>query len=230
MIKYTSDISKQRIEYLIKEFKKEHEQEEDEKKERTVFKFIDTFEFSGPFVRIRFFTKLIFSGIFSLIKEFIKNPVFWKQEKIKDARLLTYTPTELNYFENMMPSGFKLFLGLIIFMLLWPLVYISVKFRLWIVTIQLSKLLIYFDKFRFEQKACGLNRSWTLYGYASLKLGRLEDALHCLKESWRVYPCPHNMSYGLDMRLSKLMDENPLLVDETEEYKEMNHLFRSVTH
>jgi hypothetical protein len=45
----------------------------------------------------------------------------------------------------------------------------------------------------------------TNLGLALLAQNDVEGAIHCLDSSWRVHPCPHNTSFGLDRRLvSKL--------------------------
>ena len=96
-------------------------------------------------------------------------------------------------------------IGYILFPLLHILLNIT-KFIGWhSFMARICKARIEADRFSFEPKSCGLNKAYTQLGLALLAQNDLDGAISCLDASWRVHPCPHNASYGLDRRLvSKL--------------------------
>jgi hypothetical protein len=57
------------------------------------------------------------------------------------------------------------------------------------------------DFLSLEPVSCSLNRALTELGLAAAARGDMPGALECLDRSWRVHPCPHTISFGLDRRL-----------------------------
>ena len=96
-------------------------------------------------------------------------------------------------------------IGYLLFPLLYILLNIAKVIGWYHFVARLSKARIEADRFSFEPKSCGLNKAYTQLGLALLAQNDLDGAIGCLDASWRVHPCPHNASYGLDRRLvSKL--------------------------
>lgn len=62
------------------------------------------------------------------------------------------------------------------------------------------------DKVRVEPVTCGLNSAFTDLGLVLLGMGDVTGAVECLRRSARVYPCPHNTSFGLDPRLWRALE------------------------
>ena len=71
------------------------------------------------------------------------------------------------------------------------------------------------------------NKAYTDLGIAFMNTGQIEKAMDCLQKSWRIYPCPHNMSNGLSTRLSRALYKNQSAQNIVNEYAEMNNAFRS---
>ena len=57
------------------------------------------------------------------------------------------------------------------------------------------------DRFWYEPASCGLNHAYTRLGLALLAGGDESGAINCPQAGWRIHPCPHNTSFGLDPRL-----------------------------
>lgn len=61
--------------------------------------------------------------------------------------------------------------------------------------------LVRLDFLALDRLSCHLNHAWTELGLAVSAQGRVSDAVECLERSWRVHPCGHLVSFGLDVRL-----------------------------
>ncbi len=57
------------------------------------------------------------------------------------------------------------------------------------------------DSFSYEPEACGMHSAFTNIGLARLELKDLDGAIHSLRASCRVHPCPHTTSFGLKRSL-----------------------------
>mgnify|MGYP007055200521 CR=1 FL=1 len=90
------------------------------------------------------------------------------------------------------------------------------------------RLRIITDRWSFEPRQCGYNRAHTILGLYNLKRNDVDAAISALKESWQVYPCPHNTSFGLLLSLSKALENIPKAQGVVDEYKEICREFKGV--
>jgi len=90
---------------------------------------------------------------------------------------------------------------------------------------RIAALRIATDGLSFEPRQCGLNNAYNNLGLAYLKRGKVAGAITCLEQSWRVYPCPHNTSFGLRMKLCKALASYPEAVVSVNNYKRINGVF-----
>lgn len=72
-----------------------------------------------------------------------------------------------------------------------------------------SKLRISTDSFSFEPVSCGYNNAYTKLGLSLLSQNDINGAIRCLDASWRVHPCPHNASFGLNRALVSKLKNYP---------------------
>jgi len=81
------------------------------------------------------------------------------------------------------------------------------------------------DELRNEPVSCGLNRDLTELGLALFSIGENSDAKDCLASSWKVYPCIHSVSFGLDSRLWEVLKEGAETFEVCAEYEHMARKF-----
>ncbi len=81
------------------------------------------------------------------------------------------------------------------------------------------------DKDWFEPVMCGLNAAFTDLGLALLETGDVNGAVECLRRSARVYPCPHNTTFGLDPRLWRALERVPEATAARSEYERVARRF-----
>lgn len=81
------------------------------------------------------------------------------------------------------------------------------------------------DKYWYEPARCSLNHAFTDLGLALLEMGDVPGAVECLRRSWRVYPCPHNTSFGLSPRLWKALEDVPEAAAARSEYERIARRF-----
>ena len=60
-----------------------------------------------------------------------------------------------------------------------------------------ARLRLVLDDLALEPRGCALASACTDFGLAYLANGHVEEALRCLDRSWRGYPCPHTVAFGL---------------------------------
>jgi tetratricopeptide (TPR) repeat protein len=118
-------------------------------------------------------------------------------------------------------------LGLTFHGLLYVAFRLSWKCRLWRLAGSWARVRLATDSIAFEPVQCGLSAAYNRLGLTLLKRGRIDEAIHCLDNAWRVYPCPHNTSYGLPMGLYKALEVYPEAGKVVDTYGEMNDLFKS---
>lgn len=121
----------------------------------------------------------------------------------------------------------KIFMGLIIHSLIAILVFLSKLLRLWRVVLLLSKLRVRTDGLSYEPRQCGYNSAYTNIGLSKLKIGDVGGAIEALDESWQVYPCPHNTSFGLKTSLVKELYKYPEASEHVATYVEIYKKFRA---
>ena len=88
-----------------------------------------------------------------------------------------------------------------------------------------SKVRIATDKLSHEPVSCGYNQAYTNLGLALLAENDIEGAINCLDSSWRVHPCPHNTSFGLDRRLVSKLIQFPEAKKSVEKYIKIGKKF-----
>ncbi len=150
-----------------------------------------------------------------IFEEFVNNPDKNKKipEELKPSR-----------FNSKLPM---FFVGVFFHLLLWLICKCSMKARLYQLSIWSAKKRIEYDKFWYEPVSCGLTNSYTDLGTAYFKAGQIEKATDCLSKSWKVFPCPHNTSFGPATSLCRLLSEHPSSKNAVDEYLNMRKKFRS---
>ena len=78
----------------------------------------------------------------------------------------------------------------------------------------------------FEPNACGLTSAYLDLGRARVGQHDIEGAIGCLDKAWHVYPCPHSTTYGLPLKLVRLLGDDPRAEKAIGEYREMSRRFR----
>lgn len=124
-------------------------------------------------------------------------------------------------------GSMKLFVGIIIHSVISILVLLLKFMRLWRAVLVLSKLRVRTDGLSFEPRQCGYNSAYTNIGLSRLKIGDLRGAIEALDESWQVYPCPHNTSFGLETSLVKELYKYPEASENVSTYVEIYKNFKA---
>ncbi len=135
-------------------------------------------------------------------------------------------PQEYKTIYQDQPIYKKLFFGMVLHLFLWLLTRLGQIFKINSLSIWASKKRIKYDSFWPEPLSCGLTNSYTDLGLGYLREGEIRKAIECLDKAWRVYPCPHNSSYGLKLKLYNRLKNYPEAKDVTTEYREMWHNFK----
>ena len=130
-------------------------------------------------------------------------------------------PQEYKDIEKEQSKYIELFFGMALHLFLWLMTRFSQLFKLHSLSIWAAQKRIRYDSLWYEPLSCGLTSSYTDLGIGYLKAGALTQSIECLDKSCRVYPCPHNSSYGPKLRLYKKLKEFPEAKDVTTEYREM---------
>lgn len=123
------------------------------------------------------------------------------------------------------PRGAKFLAGAIVHSILALLHKLLSALQLHYLAGQVARLRITTDSLSFEPMQCGLNNAYTNLGVAYLRRGHIDAAIGCLEQAWRVYPCPHNTSFGLRMKLCRALKLYPQAHEAIERYKAMNKEF-----
>lgn len=84
------------------------------------------------------------------------------------------------------------------------------------------------DALSFEPRSCGLNLAYTNLGLALLSQRDVWGAIACLDASWRVYPCAHNVSFGLNRLLALALRPYREAWPALEQYNRMSRRFLSL--
>lgn len=157
--------------------------------------------------------------------EVINNLLIWKKW-INGTEPSKNKPAEMKEWEKYEPKGKGFAFGTVLYLYLWALRKIGIIFGIPSLTIWASKNSIKHDHLWYEPKSCGYNNSYSDMGLGYLKKGNVEEAVKCLSKSWRVYPCPHNTSYGLKLKLFKKLRDRPEAKEVSDEYLEMWEHFK----
>lgn len=122
-------------------------------------------------------------------------------------------------------SMYKLILGMVVHTTIWLLRFVSYKIRFWYGVRLFTLARIRTDNISFEPCQCGLNEAYTFLGIARLQSGDIEGAIKTLKLSALVWPCPHNTSFGLRLRLARDLEPYPEAKEAVKEYNQLAFLF-----
>lgn len=90
---------------------------------------------------------------------------------------------------------------------------------------RIARLRIATDRWSYEPVQCGLNSAYCNLGLAYVRLGSIDEAIDCLEEAWRVYPCPHNTSFGLKMNLCRALSPHPRAAESIARHERMAAAF-----
>jgi hypothetical protein len=123
-------------------------------------------------------------------------------------------------------NNFQMIAGMFLHLYLWLLAKLGTVIGIPSLMIWASKMSIKFDYLWYEPLACGYTNACSDMGLGYLKTGKIDSAILCLKKAWRVYPCPHNTSYGLKLKLYKKLKPYPEAKEAVVEYAEMWEHFR----
>jgi hypothetical protein len=121
----------------------------------------------------------------------------------------------------------KYLFGVLLHSILFVLIHISKTIKIWPLVAIFSKIRILTDSWALEPRQCGYNRAYTLLGIYRLRSKNISGAISALNESWQVYPCPHNTSFGLYSTLAKELKMYPEAKDAVEIYKELYDAFKA---
>ena len=135
-------------------------------------------------------------------------------------------PNEFKRWDEGSPNGLKFGFGIILHLFLWLMSQFGLLFNIAPLAIWASKTSVKYDHLWWEPVSCGLNNAYTNLGIGYLKAGNTKDAIECLKNSWRVYPCPHNTSFGLKLTLFKKLKNYPEAKDAVADYLEIWEQFK----
>jgi hypothetical protein len=88
-----------------------------------------------------------------------------------------------------------------------------------------ARMRIRLDRMVLCRAGCSFNQAITELGLAVLETGAVPGAIECLRRSWHVHPCPHNVSSGLSpnlwIALAGISEAEPIRM----EYEKMARLF-----
>ena len=135
-------------------------------------------------------------------------------------------PDEIKSWDDTGPKGVNGVFGTVLHLFLWSMTMFGLIFRFPSIAIWAAKASVKYDHLRWEPMSCGLNSAYTFLGIGYYKTGNIKAAIKCLKNSWRVYPCPHNTSFGLKLNLYRKIRGNPDANEVTAEYLDMWKRFK----
>jgi hypothetical protein len=99
------------------------------------------------------------------------------------------------------PSTAAMLIGLIVRCPVIGLGWLAGKARMHSLRQACARLRVRLDWMVLCRAGCSLNEAFTELGLALLQGGDVASAVECLRRSWHVHPCPHNMSFSLSARL-----------------------------
>ena len=148
-----------------------------------------------------------------------------------EAELGTFKRWQLAYLRNEHPlpdlpiapderSTFTLLYGLVVQSVLILLGWIAKLTQLRSLRVWAAWQRVACDLITVEPASCFLNNTFTELGLALLAGGDHVGATECLRQAWRVHPCPHNTSLGLNPRLWRALESVPESTDARHEYEE----------
>ena len=116
-------------------------------------------------------------------------------------------------------SSFKCIFGIALHVPCWIFRKLCMALGLWHLVVPLAKLRINNPAWGFDSISCHRNVVFNDLGLAFYKTGNIEAAISCLEQAVLVCPCPHNTSFGLDMRLCNALTGNEKAIEAVKEYQ-----------
>ena len=92
------------------------------------------------------------------------------------------------------------------------------RLRLWSLVVSLARFQTRSVGWGVDSTHCRLNEAYDSLGYALLQYGDVSQSICCLAKAWRVYPCPHNTSFGLRKRLVNALRNHADAADVVAQY------------
>ena len=135
-------------------------------------------------------------------------------------------PVEFKKRYNDKSNNLKLLFGMLLHLYLWFLTKLGYIIGIPSLMIWASKTSIKLDHLWYEPLSCGYTNAYSDVGLGYLRMGDTDNAIKCLEKAWRVYPCPHNTSYGLKLKLYKRLKPYPEAKEAVSEYAEMWEHFK----
>ena len=157
--------------------------------------------------------------------EVLNNLLIW-ETWINGPDPANNKPDEFKSWHDTGPKGIQSVFGMVLHLFLWTMIMFGLIVRISTIAIWAAKNSVKYDYLRWEPLSCGLNNAYTLLGTGYYKTGDIEAAIKCLKYSWRVYPCPHNTSFGLKLNLYNKLRHYPDAKEATAEYFDMWKRFK----
>lgn len=121
---------------------------------------------------------------------------------------------------------FKLLAGLLTHFALLVARGLFFRLGLWTLAQFCAELRIKTDDWSGDEAECGLSEAHTMVGMCRLKRGDLSGAIEALNCSWKVWPCPHNTTYGFDTRLARALSKHPEAEGPVRDFLEVSSEFR----
>jgi len=121
----------------------------------------------------------------------------------------------------------KFLSGVFLHTILFVVRYTARKLHLWPIVAFCAYLRIKTDRLSHEPRQCGYNEAYTVLGLYRLRRKNITGAILALNESWHVWPCCHNTSFGLRKSLAKELSEYPEAVQAVEQYFEVADAFKA---
>src|SRR5438309_7286915 len=123
------------------------------------------------------------------------------------------------------PKSMQMLLGLAVHLGLFFIGWAAYRLGLDRIRVWAAEGEIAVDPIWFEPGSCGLNHAYTRVGLGLLAVGNEAGAIGCLHSAWRVHPCAHNTSFGLDPRLWRALATVPAADGCRAEYEAMARRF-----
>lgn len=115
----------------------------------------------------------------------------------------------------------RMLMGIPVHMGTWIAWRICERYRLWRALAIVAWIRIRTDGLSPEPYQCGYNWAYTALGVSKLRRGKVQEAIACLKESARIWPCPHNTTFGPRRRLADELEGFPEAREAVSEYREI---------
>jgi len=125
------------------------------------------------------------------------------------------------------PSNVTMLCGFFVRSVLRTIGWIGRRGRISSIRVWAARQRVRLDWMALEPASCALNEAFTELGLGLLDTGDSNGAIESLRASWRVHPCPHNISFGLNPHLWVALAETPEAEAVCNEYENVARRFSS---